>query len=267
MTMRRGRVRLPNGMELPYVETGSPDGDPVVFLHAYADSWRSFEPVLPWLPAGLRSVVPTQRGHGDALKPRAGYDVNDFAEDLGLLLERLGLEHAALVASSSAGFTAQRLALDRPEQVRALVLIGTPWSLRERAGSLGFVEAVTALRDPVDPAFVRDFVAGTSSDRVPAPFLEAMTAESSKVPAHVWRGALEGLLAAPPPTAGAIRVPTLLVWGDRDEILPRQDQELLLAAIPGSRLSVYDGAGHVVHWEQPERLARDVASFLAEVSL
>lgn len=265
MTLHPILARLPNGIDLPYVDVGVRHGFAVVFLHAYADSWRSFETVLPSLPASIRAIVPTQRGHGDASKPADGYAVRDFAEDLVLLLDAVELDRVTIAASSSAGFTAQQLALDRPERVSSLVLIGTPWSLREQAATLGFLEAVAALRDPVDPAFVRDFVAGTSSERVPAAFLDAMTVESSRVPAHVWRATLQGILDARPPASGAIGAPALVVWGDRDEIVPRADQELLCAAIPRSRLLVYGGAGHVVHWEQPERVARDVAAFVAEL--
>lgn len=182
---------------------------------------------------------------------------------LALLFDAVGLEHATIVASSSAGFTAQRLALDRPGHVDALVLIGTPWSLRERVASLELLDAIAALQDPVDPEFVREFVVGTSSDRVPARFLDVMTAESMKVPARVWKGTLEGLLDAVPPEAGAIEAPTLVIWGDRDELVPRTDQERLCAAVPRSRLVVYEGVGHAVHWEQPERVARDVAAFVS----
>jgi pimeloyl-ACP methyl ester carboxylesterase len=245
------------------VDAGARDGPAVVFLHGYADSWRSFERVLGHLPPWLRAIVPTQRGHGDAPKPERAYGVADFARDLVLLLDALELERATLVASSSAGFTAQKLALDRPERVDALVLLGTPWSLAERAASTGFPAAVAELRDPVDPAFVRDFVVGTSSERVPGDVLEEMIAESAKLPAHVWKQTLAGLLAAQPPPAGAIRTPALVVWGDRDAIIPREDPERLCAAIPGSRLLVYAGAGHAVHWEEPERVASDVVSLVA----
>ena len=144
--------------------------------------------------------------------------------------------------------------------------MGTPWSLREQAASLGLPGVVAALRDPVDPEFVSEFVSSTSSDRVPAAFLEAMTAESEKVPAHVWRSALDGLLAASPLEPDAIQAPALVVWGDHDEIVSRVDQELLCGALPRSRLVVYEGAGHIVHWEQPARVAHDVASFVAGLS-
>ena len=265
MTVQQAIARLRGEVDLPYVESGAGDGIPVVLLHAYADSWRSFESVLPLLPSRIRALAPTQRGHGDATKPIAGYAVADFAHDLVAFLDELDLGRAALVASSSAAFTALRVAADFPDRVTGLVLIGAPWSLRERAPSLGFVEAVHALEEPVDPAFVRDFVTSTSSERVPLPFLETMIEESLKVSAHVWKVTLDGLLAAPSAADLAVRVPTLIVWGDQDVFLPKDDQVRLNSAIPGSWLVVYEGAGHVVHWELPERVAHDVSRFVAEL--
>ena len=91
-----------------------------------------------------------------------------------------------------------------------------------------------------------------------------MIGESRKVPARVWKATLQGLLEAVPPTEIAtITAPTLILWGDRDGFLPRSDQEALAAAIPGSQLVIYEGTGHVVLWEEPERVAADVVA-LAE---
>lgn len=265
MTLRSGTCRVSGSLELPYVQQGDADGIPIVLLHAYADSWRSFERLLPHLPRSIRAVAVTQRGHGDATKPRGTYRVGDFVSDLVAFLDVLGLDRVTLVASSSAGFTARMLAAGRPERVAGMVLVGVPWSLRERSSSMGFVETVSTLRDPVDAAFVRDFVEGTSSKHVPRDFLETMIAESLKVPAHVWRGTLDGLLEISPAATHPIVASTLIVWGDRDELAPRGDQERLRTAIPGSRLLVYEGAGHAVHWEQPERVATDVADFVREL--
>jgi pimeloyl-ACP methyl ester carboxylesterase len=259
------RARVSGDVELPYVDVGPGDGDPVVLAHAYADSWRSFERVLVHLPSSVRAITPTQRGHGDASKPASGYRIGDFAADLLALLDRLEVERGVLVASSSAVFTVEQVCLDHPERVRALVLIGAPWSLAERAPSFDFIRSVEALTDPVDRSFVRDFVVGTSSERVPADFLDVMVEEAGKVPAHVWKQTLAGLLRAQPPVPGAITVPTLVVWGDRDELIPREDQQRFLAAIPGARLAVHEGAGHVVHWERPEPVAAEIAAFVAEL--
>jgi pimeloyl-ACP methyl ester carboxylesterase len=91
-----------------------------------------------------------------------------------------------------------------------------------------------------------------------------MVAESLKVPAHVWKLTLDGLLAAIP-VADSTNTPTLVIWGDCDELVPREDQERLLAETPRSRLLVYEGAGHIVHWEAPGRVAADIAAFAAEL--
>ncbi|MGH3995042.1 MAG: alpha/beta fold hydrolase, partial [Pseudonocardiaceae bacterium] len=73
---------LPNGLKLPYVEQGDPSGVPVVLLHAFADSWRSFERVLAYLPRSIHAFAVTQRGHGEAGRPASGYGVDEFAVDV-----------------------------------------------------------------------------------------------------------------------------------------------------------------------------------------
>jgi rifampin ADP-ribosylating transferase len=86
------------------------------------------------------------------------------------------------------------------------------------------------------------------------------------MPAYVWREALAGLVTARPPTDMAtITAPTLIVWGARDELLTREHQQALAAAIPASQLVVYSGTGHLVLWEQPERVARDLTAFVASL--
>jgi non-heme chloroperoxidase len=254
---------LANGLKLPYVEKGERSGVPVVFLHAFPDSWRSFERVLPCLPQSIHAFALTQRGHGDADRPDSGYRVEDFTADLGAFLDAMGLDAAVIVASSSASLTAQRFAADHPTRTLGLVFIGAPRSLHDKPGVATFLDEVRRLSDPIDPGFVREFVAATVSGPVPPPFLEMVIAENLKVPAAVWRATLEGLMEAIPATETAtIKAPTLILWGDRDEFLPRSDQEALAAAIPGSRLVVYQGTGHVVHWEQPQRVAADVVALV-----
>jgi pimeloyl-ACP methyl ester carboxylesterase len=70
---------LSTGVTLPYVEQGDPAGTPVVLLHGITDSWRSFEPVLPYLPDSIRAFALTQRGHGDADRPAAAYHPRHLA--------------------------------------------------------------------------------------------------------------------------------------------------------------------------------------------
>jgi rifampin ADP-ribosylating transferase len=257
-------ARLADGLELPYVEKGGDAGVPVVLLHAFVDSWRSFELLLPHLPHSIHAFALTQRGHGDADKPASGYTIEHFAADVAAFMDAVALERAVIVGSSSGGYVGQRFALDHPERTKGLVLIGVPRSFRDKPAVSDFAESVSGLVDPVDPAFVREFVEGTLFGAVPPDFLEEMIGESLKVPARVWKATLQGLVDAVPPTeSGAITAPTLILRGDRDGFLDRSDQEALAAAIPGSRLVTYEDTGHLIHWEQPERVAADLVA-LAE---
>ena len=79
----------------------------------------------------------------------------------------------------------------------------------------------------------------------------------------MWKESLKGLTTAKPPTqTGTITAPTLIIWGARDELLPREDQKALQAAIPGSRLLEYEDTGHLVLWEEPDRVAADLVDFI-----
>ena len=97
---------------------------------------------------------------------------------------------------------------------------------------------------------------------VPDGLIDMAVAESLKVPAFVWRAALAGLMEDD--TARRrhrIAAPTLLHWGERDNFVPRADQDALLRDIPRARLIVHAGAGHALHWEDPARAAREIAAF------
>ena len=99
---------------------------------------------------------------------------------------------------------------------------------------------------------------------LPAGQLDTFVGESRKLPAQVWKSLFSGFLETPSPSRrlGGMTAPALLMWGDRDVYASRTDQDALLAAIPGSRLVVYPGTGHAVHWEEPRRAAADIVSFV-----
>ena len=146
--------------------------------------------------------------------------------------------------------------------MRGLVLVGSPRTLRGRPS---FADEIDGLTDPVSEEWVREsFAWFPRFQPVPASYLDDRVRDGARIPAHVWRETLRGLCEATPPTdAGTITCPTLVLRGDRDEVLSREHQEELARAVPGSRLLVYEDTGHLVLWEQPERVARDVATFLA----
>jgi pimeloyl-ACP methyl ester carboxylesterase len=261
-------IQLANRLTLPYVEQGDPAGVPVVFLHGVTDSWRSFEPVLPHLPASIHALALTQRGHGDADKPLAGYRTRDFAGDLAAFLDAMKLERAVLVGHSMGTTHALRFAIDHPERTLALVLAGAFATYRGNPGMVDFQEtAIAPLVDPIAPSTARDFQQSTLAQPIPADFFELVVRESLKVPAHVWRAAFRGFLEDDfADEIAAVAAPTLILWGARDDFCPRADQETLCAAIAGARLKVYERAGHALHWEEPERFATDVAAFVGSIA-
>ena len=96
---------------------------------------------------------------------------------------------------------------------------------------------------------------------VPEAVMAMLCEENLKVPARVWRDAFEGLPAADPPLdTGRMSAPTLIVWGARDSLLPRADQEVMATEIPGARFVVYSGVGHLPVVEAPAEVAADIAA-------
>lgn len=253
-------AQLRNGLNLPYVEQGDGSGIPVVLVHAYADSWRFFEPLLPLLPSSIHAWAMTQRGHGDADKPTSGYRLVDFSDDVAAFMDAVQVDRAIVVGHSSGGYVARQLATDHPGRVRALMLIGSPASLHNRRAP--FADAIDALRDPVAPSFVQDFFdTFPLIGPAPASTVAAARRDARKMPAHVWQSTLQGLTEANPPDPAAITIPTLIVWGEHDELLAREEQEAFADAIQGSRFEPYADAGHVVLWDQPGRIAADLVAF------
>jgi non-heme chloroperoxidase len=262
-------VTLSGGLRLPYVETGNPGGPPVVLLHGYTDSLRSFDLLLPHLPASYRVIALSQRGHGDASRPPQGYRPRDLADDLARVMDALCVESAVIVGHSMGSQVALRFAIEHAERVRGLALIGAFASLGRNPVIRELnISSVAVLSDPVPAAFAREFQASTLANPVQAEFLDTVVAESLKVPARVWRAALAGQMDEDVTAElGAVDVPTLLLWGDRDAIVGRGDQEALVGALPNAVLAPYAGAGHAVHWEVPERVGADLVAFVDAVSL
>jgi non-heme chloroperoxidase len=260
-------IHLSTGVTLPYVEQGDPSGVPMILLHGYSDSSRSYELLLPHLPDSIHAYAYTQRGHADAAKPVAGYRVEDYVADVAAFMDAMGIDAAVIVGHSGGSYTAQRFALDHPDRTLGVVLIGSFRAFHDNPGVLELREAVAQLSDPVDADFAREFQESCVAQPVPAAFIDAIVAGSRQMPARVWRDYLAGVLEADVPTeSGTIGAPTLIVWGDQDAFCPRSDQDALLAAIPRSRLSTYRGTGHCPHWEQPERAAAEIAAFTRSVA-
>ena len=260
-------IQLADGVRLHYAEQGDPGGMPVVMLHGITDSWRSFESVMAHLPASLRVFAVSQRGHGESGRP-GRYRTRDFAADAAAFIEALDLGPALVVGHSMGSANAMRLAIDRPDLLRGLVAAGAFARFGDKAELVEFHRStITPLRDPIDPDFAAEWQRSTMAQPVPPAFFATVVRECLQAPAAVWRDAFAALFdddfAA---EIGRIAVPTLVVWGDRDAMCPRGDQERIVRAIAGSRLLAYAGAGHALHWEEPVRFADDLAAFASALT-
>ena len=268
--MAQTLTRLANGTQMAWSESGDPTGLPVLCLHGYGDSLRSFETMVPFLPRGLRVLSVSHRGHGDSPRPPRDedYTVAAFAEDALAFLDAMGIARAVIVGHSMGSFVAQRIAIDAPHRVIGLVLIGSFVTLNGHAGvEEMYRDVVRHMQDPVDAEFIREFQTGTIAMPVDPAYVEVIVAESLKLPACVWRGAMAGMMGQDHTQAlAAMTLPTLIIWGDKDALFGPEDEAALRAAIPHARFVTYEGVGHGVQWEAPERTARDAGAFALELA-
>jgi non-heme chloroperoxidase len=94
--------------------------------------------------------------------------------------------------------------------------------------------------------------------------MDRVVAESLKVPAHVWRAAMAGMLAnAYQPRLNNIRVPTLILWGEQETIFSRAEQDSLVKALPNAVLKVYPESGRALHWERPQQVVKELEDFIS----
>lgn len=260
-----GQIDLRTGPKLSFVTIGPSSATPVLLLHAWGECGGSFDRLLRLLPDSVHAIAFDQRGHGRSEVSPIGYSVAESAKDVVAFMDALGLSSAVLLGSSSGGYIAQQVAVTNPDRVAGLVLVGSPRTLQGRPS---FAHEVDQLSDPVDPAWVRTSLTWFPLfHEVPDWYIEDRVQDGARIPAQVWRETFDGLCKARPPTdVGTISAATLIIWGDRDQLLTRDQEEDLARAIPRSRLVVYEDTGHLVLWEQPERVARDLAVFVESLS-
>lgn len=255
---------LPGGLKIEFVEQGQRSGTMLLLLHAITDSWRSFEPVLPHFPSAWHVIAMSQRGHGGSDKPAGPYGTRDFAADAVALIRALELPPVVAVGHSMGAANAMRLAIDHPDHVRGVVAAGAFASFGDKPDLQVFVrDQVAPLTDPIPRELAYHFQRDTLARATAPGLLETMTGESLRAPAHVWRQAFARLMDDDfKDDLPRLAVPTLMVQGSADAFVPAADTEHLLRTLQRAQASVWSGAGHAMHWEEPARFAAEVADFV-----
>jgi pimeloyl-ACP methyl ester carboxylesterase len=144
----KNEVRLPSGIKLAYVELGDPAGDPLLLLHGYTDTSRSWSLTAPHLRK-YRLLIPDQRGHGASDAPECCYGPSQLAYDAKLLMDALGIRRAAVAGHSMGSMVAMSMAAEYPERVTAIILVGSTALSPVRRGDWLY-DSVAALQWPLD---------------------------------------------------------------------------------------------------------------------
>ena len=273
------RVRV-DGMDLQYLEAGS--GPPLLLLHGHEQSATSWRWVLPALARTHRVLALSLPGHGKSAPAVGGYAPGrDLAPLVADFLDTLGVGSLHVVGNSVGGAVALRLALADPARVRTLTLVDSAGLGREvnpllALNTLPFIGelAIMITRMPggdMGRTSMSTAMLFAQPSRVPAEFfteqhalgrrpgqLEASTAMARAL--FDMNGQREVMLDRLP----ELTMPTLVIWGGRDYVLPPSQAQAAVDRLPHGRLALLADCGHLPHVECPDRFATVLSDWLAE---
>jgi pimeloyl-ACP methyl ester carboxylesterase len=264
-----------DGVRVHYQEAGNPRAPALVLIHGFASSTLVWSKVfLKLAEAGYRVIALDMLGYGYSAKPRNGeYTIPGQAKLLNGLLDALGIPRAIIVGSSYGGAVAATYALDYPERVEKLVLVGPVNNNRPLAFKLMRLFGSPLFGDVVSPLLigsrrllrlrmkrVYDRHAWVMDERrVDARHLPLRAARTQRAIINTVRRWDAERISR---DAHLITQPTLLLWGENDLEIPLADGERLHAEIPGSRFIVFLNCGHLPHEEYPEVFTDVVTDFV-----
>jgi pimeloyl-ACP methyl ester carboxylesterase len=264
-----------NGVRVHYQEAGNPAGPTLVLIHGFASSTLVWSKVFLGLAAaGFRVIAPDMLGYGYSGKPRNGeYTIPGQAKFIIGLLDRLGISCAAIVGSSYGGAVAMTCALDYPDRVEKLVLVGAVNNNRPLGFKLMRMFGSPVVGDVVSPLLIgsrrllrkrmkrvydrHSWV--LDERRVEARHLPLRAAGTQRAIIRTVRGWDAERISS---DAHLVRQTTLLIWGENDPEIPLADGERLHAEISDSRLVVFLKCGHLPHEEYPLEFVGVVTDFL-----
>ncbi len=255
-------------------------GPVVLLIHGITGSSLTWEDVIEPLAESYTVVAPDLLGHGESAKPRGDYSLGAYASAMRDLLAAIGHDRATVVGHSLGGGVAMQMAYQFPERCERLVLVSSGGLGREvnallRSATLPFSEYVLPLLASVRlvnaGASVGGFLqrigmrAGPDLEEMWRGFASLSDAEARSAFIQTLRGIVDiggQRVSARDRLPLADRIPTLIVWGENDDIIPSRHAAAARAALPHSRIEVFEGVGHFPHCEAPERFRRVLTDFI-----
>src|SRR2546423_11994390 len=263
-----------DGIRVHYQEAGDPNAPALVLIHGFASSTLVWSKVFLHLArSGYRVIAVDMLGYGYSAKPRNGeYTISGQAKLLVRLLDHLKISKAIFIGSSYGGAVAATCALDYPDRIERLILVGPVNNNRPLRFSLMRVFGSPLFGDVVSPLLigsrrllrwrmkrVYDRHAWVLDERrVDARHLPLRASGTQRAIVRTVRRLDAARISR---EAHLIGQPTLLLWGENDLEIPLADGERLHAAIPGSRLIVFLNCGHLPHEEYPQAFTEVVVGF------
>jgi pimeloyl-ACP methyl ester carboxylesterase len=266
-----------HGHDLAYRLEGS--GPVLLLLHGIAGSSRTWRDVIPRLTDRFTVIAPDLTGHGHSEKPVGDYSLGAFASGIRDLLEVLSIDRATVIGQSFGGGVAMQLVYQHPERCERLVLVDSGGLGREVSWLLRLMALPGSeyVMPVIFPSFVRDWgdnlfrmidERGIRMGRITemwsayASLAEsenrqafARTIKSVIDPGGQTVSAMDRLYLASP-------MPALIIWGDRDDIIPVSHAYAAHQAMPGSRLVIIEGVGHFPQIEAPEQFVDALVDFI-----
>lgn len=251
---RRTSVNI-DGVDLSILQAGT--GDPVIFVHGVVTTSNIFPKYLNAYSPDYRGIAVDLRGYGDSEKPDAEFTIEQFSKDLIALADALHLDKPIWVGVSMGGMILQRLALDNPSRVRALVLVSTTDGAMILDRDIPSIGAPRDYRDVSKNMIVESFPPGTDP-RIYRPLLDRIPTWN----AIVIRQALTSMSQFN--THGQlsrIHAPTLIMVGAKDNVATPAIAKGIQEQIHGAQLVQFD-TGHFMMAEDPERFRTVLGDFL-----
>jgi len=267
-----------HGHRIAYRSAGS--GPAIVLVHGITSTSATWERVMPYLATRFTVIAPDLLGHGESAKPRGDYSLGAYASGVRDLMVSLGHERATFVGHSLGGGVVMQLAYQFPERCERLVLVDSGGLGREvnfllRAATLPLSEVVlpvlasARLLDAgrgVGRLFGRlGLHVGTDMAELAKGHASLADAESRAAFVHTLRTIVDPggqRVNASDRLYLAQNVPFMIVWGERDPIIPVQHGRAAHELVPTSRLEVFENAGHFPHVDDPQRFLDVLLDFI-----